>query len=669
MKIRGSTLLKTLASVLCWVLIISIALVGTALWFAYDFGAYYDGGKVLIEEIGKEICYDFAKNVISHYENYHNGYVSETAESSFRSKFSPENTNLRFKVTDLEGNELYSTFGDADVNIGTKMTGGIVVNGYEFLREKYFTNMDRASEYIDELYLKYSVISIDTLENETGYPITVKAKVALFDHKNFDVEVGITKDLINVDYIYYVFGAASLLSENFDIVLCVLCAALLLLVLLLVFILYSSGRRKNGELHLGFFARLPLDLYSVLVLICINYIALVISEISRFNALCIILPLLIPAMFIGLLYSLGARLKNEKWFKNVLIFIVLQYAFKVIKYIIRYLISFLIKIPLIWKTGLICLCMFLLGILAVSAPRDDGILMWSVGISPVIAVIVKTALDMRKLEAHGEKIASGEFGAKIDRNRLIPSLRNHADSLNGIECGLKTALDERLKSERMKSELITNVSHDIKTPLTSIVNYVGLLSKEGLSSQNTQEYLNALERQSIRLKKLTEDLVEASKAASGSISFSPEITDVMISLNQAIGEYEERINEFGLELITRYENEELMIMADGKLLWRIFDNLLGNACKYSLKNTRVYVSEESDEKSVRITIKNISATPLNISSNELTERFVRGDSSRNTEGSGLGLSIAKSLTELQDGKLTAEIDGDLFKVTVEFKKC
>ena len=230
------------------------------------------------------------------------------------------------------------------------------------------------------------------------------------------------------------------------------------------------------------------------------------------------------------------------------------------------------------------------------------------------------------------------------------------------------AVDERMKSERLKTELITNVSHDIKTPLTSIINYVDLISKEDTDNEKIKEYTDVLSRQSERLKKLIEDLVEASKASTGNVDVSLAPCDVSVLISQSVGEYGEKLENAQLELLISKPEQPLMIMADGRLLWRVFDNLMNNVCKYAMPGTRVYMTLELSGGEAVVSIKNISKYPLNIKAEELMERFVRGDSSRSTEGSGLGLSIAGSLTSLMGGKFSVEVDGDLFKATLRFKK-
>lgn len=219
----------------------------------------------------------------------------------------------------------------------------------------------------------------------------------------------------------------------------------------------------------------------------------------------------------------------------------------------------------------------------------------------------------------------------------------------------------------MKTELITNVFHDIKTPLTSIINYIDLLKRENPEDPKIRGYLDVLENKAQRLKVLTEDVVEASKASTGNISLEMTELNFVELVNQVIGEFEEKFEERNLKMVVHFDEEEAIICADGRRLWRVLENVFGNVSKYAMENTRVYVDVKVDRPNVQLSLKNISAQPLNISADELTERFIRGDVSRNTEGSGLGLSIAKDLVQLQGGEFRLYLDGDLFKVTIEFK--
>ena len=240
------------------------------------------------------------------------------------------------------------------------------------------------------------------------------------------------------------------------------------------------------------------------------------------------------------------------------------------------------------------------------------------------------------------------------------------DAINKIGEGLYHAVDASMKNERLKADLITNVSHDIKTPLTSIINYVDLLKREKLENEKARNYIAVLDAKSQRLKQLTEDLVEASKVSSGNITLQMERLNFVELVYQTAGEFNERFEARGLTAVTKLPKEPVIILADGRRIWRVIENLYNNVAKYAMEHTRVYVGMEVLENTAFFSIKNISEQALNIDASELTERFIRGDVSRSTEGSGLGLSIAKNLTNLMGGTFDIYLDGDLFKVTVSF---
>lgn len=263
-------------------------------------------------------------------------------------------------------------------------------------------------------------------------------------------------------------------------------------------------------------------------------------------------------------------------------------------------------------------------------------------------------------------MADGDLSRQVDTSHLHTVFREHGEDLNHIAEGMAIAVEDRLKSERMKTELITNVSHDIKTPLTSIINYASLISAEPCENERITEYAKVLVRQSDRLKRLIEDLVEASKASTGNLEVHPAPCDAGVFIEQASGEYEEKLEKAGLTLVTSKPDKEVRIMADGRRMWRVFDNLMNNICKYAQSGTRVYLMLELIDGQAVFSFKNTSRDALNVSVDELMERFVRGDASRNTEGNGLGLSIARSMTELQGGTLTLSVDGDLFKAVLRF---
>ena len=281
----------------------------------------------------------------------------------------------------------------------------------------------------------------------------------------------------------------------------------------------------------------------------------------------------------------------------------------------------------------------------------------------IYAAAIFGAWQMKAIKKAGQQLAEGNYNEKIDTARMYWEFKSHAENLNSIGDGLSKEVAQRMKSERLKTELITNVSHDIKTPLTSIINYADLLQK-AKTEEERAEYLAVLERQSQRLKKLTEDLVEASKASTGNMSVNLAPTNTQEIINQSYGEYSSKLEAGRLNTVINIPEPAPAVMADGRLLWRVIDNLFNNVVKYALPDTRVYVDVRVEGAEAVISMKNISRAALNVSADELMERFVRGDASRSTEGSGLGLNIAKSLTELQHGEFSISTDGDLFKAEI-----
>ena len=285
-----------------------------------------------------------------------------------------------------------------------------------------------------------------------------------------------------------------------------------------------------------------------------------------------------------------------------------------------------------------------------------------------ILILVLKKACRRDALIHGlQAISSGNLQYKIPLNGLSGEDKAMAEYINNIGSGLDAAVENSVKNERMKTELITNVSHDLKTPLTSIISYIDLLKRENFEDPKVCEYLDILEQKAARLKVLTEDVVEASKASTGNLTLDMADLNFTEMLHQVIGEFEERFQEHQLTMVVHLPKEASIIHADGQRLWRVLENVFGNVTKYAMEGTRVYAEVRNSENQVIFSLKNISAQPLNFAAEELTERFVRGDVARNTEGSGLGLSIAKSLTELQGGTFQLYLDGDLFKVTITFE--
>lgn len=325
------------------------------------------------------------------------------------------------------------------------------------------------------------------------------------------------------------------------------------------------------------------------------------------------------------------------------------------------------RVKIILLFGIFIFLQFMFTGMTVEGGSALSLLLMIVMDCAVLYYLIKKAWGREQIIAGLKKITDGDLQYKIPTEKLSGEQEMVADYINHIGEGLDAAVENSLKNERMKTELITNVSHDIKTPLTSIINYVDLLKRENPEDPKIRGYLEVLENKAQRLKVLTEDVVEASKASTGNIALEMTDLNFIELVHQVIGEFEEKFEERNLTMVVHFDEEEAIICADGRRLWRVLENVFGNVSKYAMENTRVYVDVKVDRPNVQLSLKNISAQPLNISAEELTERFIRGDVSRNTEGSGLGLSIAKDLVQLQGGEFRLYLDGDLFKVTIGFE--
>ena len=384
------------------------------------------------------------------------------------------------------------------------------------------------------------------------------------------------------------------------------------------------------------------------------------------NIACLIMLVVYYFFILSFFLNAAINLKDKTLFKNMLIIRFFRYIFRGIGKAIRN--SGVTKKATLYfgmfaGVEFVILLMFnLLGTEVISALL---FLLFLVNIFAFI-VIYKVMMGVKEIETAEQKIIAGNLDYKLNTAGYKGDLKILAEGLNEIGTGLENAVNGRMKSERFKTELITNVSHDIKTPLTSIINYTDLLKKENIETEPVKGYIEVLDRQSERLKKLITDLLEASKASSGNIKLDIAEVDAGLMLEQVYGEYQNKFEKAELTGIVTKPSETVFIKADANHLFRVFDNILGNVVKYAQPGTRVYIDLTQNDETITISFKNISKEKLNITGEELMERFVRGDRSRNTEGSGLGLSIAKSLANLMGGKLEIVIDGDLFKVEVRF---
>ena len=479
-----------------------------------------------------------------------------------------------------------------------------------------------------------------------------------------------------LSYNYYILKFEHSVLSNITLVGIVFIASAILLIFTFVFLMVASGKRKDStEIVQGITRKLPFDLIIALsvALVVLMIVFLVDGTIDDLLRLVLKILTMITgcSLFVGCCMVLSTRLKTGTFLKNNITCFAVKFVIKIIKKIYKLALC----MPFILRSLLVvaitvAVDLFIL-VLATSPSYHDSnssVSLWFIRTTVYVLGALYISIMLYKLKKAGEALANGDLQHRTDTTLLVLDFKKHGENLNSLSDGLSEAVENRIRSERLKTDLITNVSHDLKTPLTSIINYSELIVNEECDSEKHKEYAEVLLRKSGHLKRLLDDLLEVSKASSGNMEVNLSKLDAEILLNQLSGEYEEKLSQNELKLVMREPEQPIYIMADERRIWRVFENLMNNACKYSLKGSRVYVDlcEKGDD--VIFSFKNTSASQLNIDATELMERFVRGDGSRTSEGSGLGLSIVSSFTEIQGGKTRITIDGDLFRVDVIFKK-
>lgn len=415
--------------------------------------------------------------------------------------------------------------------------------------------------------------------------------------------------------------------------------------------------------------KIPYDLYlpSAILLgtgLCAMLVECVAYELNTVKAVTAALILAcLAGVFMALCMTTAARIKTGTLFKNTLIY-------RLCTGVGMGASSMLSSISGAWRFSLAFAGYLLINaLLSYRFFTRGGFLTFLLLIAVnggALYFLLKMIKQMRTLSAAGQAMANGDLSYCVDTSGMKREFREHGENLNSIGRGMAIAVNERMKSERFKTELITNVSHDLKTPLTSIVTYIDLLQKEDIQDEKAKEYIDTIARQSKKLKKLTEDLIDASKASSGALNVNMERVNISELLRQSSAEYGERMEAVNITPVVNMPEEDIYVRADGRLLWRVVENLLQNICRHGMPGTRAYLEARTENGRAVVSFKNISQQQLNIPVEELLERFVQGDESRSRGGSGLGLNIAESLTELMKGKLKLSLDGDLFKVEMWF---
>lgn len=438
----------------------------------------------------------------------------------------------------------------------------------------------------------------------------------------------------------------------------------ILYLLSMVYLTLAAGRStdEDGEIMLNRFDRIRSELAALILIVPAWIILVLVSvgvsvrnlEMPEFVLVGGGVAFVLNGMFLTGYISLVRRIKAHTLWKNSILYLISSVFGEMMKNrktttktMLSYAGFLLVNVVLLimGEIGIILLAFFDLGV---------GIF------------LLRQAAQRQRILDGIKRISAGELNAQIPTDQISGDNLAFAEAVNQMGSGLSAAVEKSVKDERLKSDLITNVSHDIKTPLTSIINYVDLLKREDIQNDRAKNYIAILEDKAMRLKHLTDDLVEASKISSGNVKLELNRLNFQELIQQTNGEFSEKFENKGLKLVVDMPEEPVVIVADGRRLWRVIENLYNNTAKYAMPNTRVYVELTTVGHMVRFSIKNISEQPLNINADELTERFIRGDVARSTEGSGLGLSIARNLTELQKGSFNIYLDGDLFKATIIF---
>lgn len=612
----GAAVLSVLAALVC-----SAGLYTTVYFYGQGFygeekWSYYDTNGCA------NLVYEKADLVGWSYYPDSMGATEEWILRDYRERLDPANTNFRFELYDREG----------------KLWSESTYNGEEYgFHETFYYDLYN-SEYYNPYWIRMEVYVARPMLADDEFSSQAELMSNLYQSRN-------------------AAPIASAVSAG-------------VLLLTFVYLLCAAGRKK-GEVGVivGGLHRVPFDVLSAALLpLGVLIIALAAnfgwSVLEEGIGFCFGATALY-GLILFYVMSLTVRCKVHYFWRGFLVYRMVRWVKE--KWLLLYhTMSFL------WKSIVVISAFALVTILVGSfciLVYDEAFVFvfWFymiIAYLALLALAIGFQLQYRCIRDGIRGIVSGDPTARIELDGLYGDIREQAENLNQINASVQNAVERQLKSERLKTELITNVSHDIKTPLTSIVNYVDLLKKQNVEDETAQQYIEVLDRQSVRLKKLIEDLMEASKVSTGNINVNLAALDAAELVKQVAGEYSDRMKEKGLQLVVNFPEQEMTVLADGQLLWRVFDNLLSNAHKYSQPGTRVYLDLQEKEGQVEVTFRNISAYSLNISGDELMERFVRGDSSRHTEGSGLGLSIARSLVELMNGQFSIMIDGDLFKVQV-----
>lgn len=631
----------------------TIVAVGCILGITYlvEYGFYTDGDNGQTAKSVAVQIYSIDDSEMA--KDYYNCIYEKSDEplmNWYHEKFSPENSSYAFSITDVNG----------AVRLSSPQASG---HSYETIAN--------SSDYTGkQLFYAY---------NEKSEPELLVL--------NYAVSSG--ADMIANDKYTQAFRWIDIADTLKFFVFVVLFIAVLIVIILLSLITINAGNtdEETGEIIPGAVEKVPLDVLTLCLISLFTVAWMIIGLTSAADVEMVlnnfvVMITCVAAVFVVMTYltSLSVRVKMGKFYKNTVIYMIYRKfkrktprkvrrifydmsAFK--KLIIGIVVFFLVE-------AAILIGIAYHGILKPEPVSADNVLLtfitiWAITRLVIIPIFAMIAINLHYVKEEGERIAEGIMGDSSIADKLtISSIRSHGKNLDMIKKEINRAMEQELKSEKLKSELITNVSHDLKTPLTSIKNYVDLLQREDLSDEDRKNYTKTIAKHTDKLSMLLSNLLEASQISSGNIEVNLEKTSLNIMLEQSIEEFSIKFMQSDLLPRVNMPEDDIYIMGDGQWLWRIFSNLLNNACKYAAADTDVEITLENRDGKATVEIANISGAELNIEGEELFERFVRGDSSRHTEGNGLGLSIAKSLVELQGGTMNISVSGERFAVSIIF---
>lgn len=675
-RIKSSLFVKVIAFILFVVSGLGAVLGAVATIYMEDEGVYAGGSKQFVgthweQEISRNYeraLYRYLSNKIYAEPDADAGEWSPDTEAyqlRAASKLDPDNTNFCYRV------KVTTEHSDYTVALNNSMENVPVIYTSKFYKVSVLSNGNVTFFVVDR--------DVNVAKNKLFRQYGISNYLTTYEE--YTIMYGMNPVVSKMDSYYLANQVYNFcVTYRYELIAATIAAAVLWVVSL-VFLLCAAGHKKGeAEIQPNWQDVIPFDLYLVIFAGVVACVVAIAAEISYYitisQSVFLFLPILTVVGFLllgALLTTFATRCKTKSLFRNTVCAWVIRFCVKVVKGLWNALMRVIRNIPYIWVQLCLAIVFVVANVLLAAVALNgygDGFasFLWLVLQAIVVAVIVYCSLCVNRVMQGAKKLAAGQQRTRVANDKMVLHYKELAENLNRLGEGMERAVAEQVKSERMKTELITNVSHDIKTPITSLINYVDLLKKEEIENETAKEYIEVLERQAARLKKLTEDLVEASKASTGNIAVNIAPTDVVELLHQSIAEYADRLEASRLKPMVNATQDKIVIPADGRLLWRIYDNLLSNICKYSMPDTRVYFDVALSEQQVQITAKNISREVLNISADELKERFVRGDSARHTDGSGLGLSIAESLTQLQGGSFHLFVDGDLFKAVLVFSR-